>query len=123
MATMMKAEIKGVHSPDVADLEAWEPPSSSFCVSVQVLVGPENDQSEESFDIFVCSSEWLVEETARQGVVDGRHRLIVRSWNWSMIMEYLERRVRTVTGDDWTGVALQISRLGHWEFEDYREAG
>jgi hypothetical protein len=33
-----------------------------------------------------------------------------------------ERRVANCEGDTWQQVALKVGRLGHWEFEDYREA-
>lgn len=63
-----------LHSPDFADLAAFQPEASSFGFLVQVIAGPNDHEGEESFDVIVCSPTWLSEQDVP---LIGRHHLIV----------------------------------------------
>lgn len=106
-------------SPDVEDLASWVPPDELFSVFVQLLIGPIDGPGEESFGILFCSPMWLANEVAERGIVDGRHTYFVDSWDWRMICDYLNKRIASLEADSWTELAGQLSRIGHWEFEDY----
>jgi hypothetical protein len=84
-----------------------------------MLVGPSTSEGEESFDICVCSPEWLQQE--HQPII-GRHLLIVNHFDWPSIEAFLELKVAECSGTSWDEVAEKVGRLGHWEFEDYRPA-
>ena len=96
---------------------------AEFQVLARLLVGPSDGSGEESFDITVCSPEWLRARCAKEGFVDARHHLVVNAdqFTESGLRTYMERRVSQATGSDWSEVAARLSRLGYWEFEDYRE--
>ena len=117
----MKAEIKSFHSPDVYDLASWRPETESFLVFIQLMIGPRGEQGEESFGVEVCSPAWVAETVRKVGVFDGRHRFVVDAWNWPVISRYFHHRVTTAEAEDWDSLALLLSRIGHWEFEDYQE--
>ncbi len=52
----MNAELKRLHSPDVYDLENYQPENlEMFGFLLQAMVGPEGKEGEESFDIEVCT--------------------------------------------------------------------
>lgn len=116
----MRAAIRAITSHDVHDLQSWRPSSDDFALNVRLLVGPEDSPGEESFDITVCSVEWVRRRVAIEGQVDPRHHLIVDKFDWPRLHTYLRRRVEACEGDDWLAVATALARLGHWEFEDYR---
>jgi len=117
----MKAEIKYIHSPDVEDLTSWSPRTPNFSVLVQVVVGPEGSDGEESFDVVFCTPGWLAQKAQDTGIVDGRHMYVVSSWNWPIIQQYLDQRVTEIIADDWDGLATLLGRFGKWEFEDYNK--
>jgi hypothetical protein len=116
----MRAELRRLHSPDVDDLATWTPPGDGWAILVQVLAGPAGGPGEESFDLTLCTPAWLAERAARDGVVDGRHHLVVAGYDHGRLLAYLRRRVAACEGDDWDEVGAKLGRLGRWEFEDYR---
>ena len=118
---MITPKIKAFHSPDVDDLEAYRPPGAAFALLVQMLIGPDGSEGEESFDVQVVTPAWLEQRYASDGLVAGDHRLIVLDYDWSRIETYLRKRVAACQGKDWDEVAGRISRFAQWEFEDYVE--
>ena len=117
----MKAEVRRFHSPDITDLDAYMPPDpTNFAFQLQVMAGPKGAAGEESFDLEVCTPEWLGERLRTDSVVMGRHHLIVADYDWNRISAFITKWVGKCEGDTWQEVALKVGRLGHWEFEDYR---
>lgn len=112
--------LKRLHSPDTFDLESFHPDEPDyFCVLVQAMFGTATVPGEESFDILVCSPKWLASEVEREGVVVGRHYLIVASFDFERIRAFLGRYADECVGATWDEVAAKLGRLGRWEFEDY----
>ncbi len=116
----MRAALRRLHSPDVYDLSSWSP-DNEFGVLVQMLVGPEGGPGEESFDVTLCTPGWLAERVRQEGIVDARHHLLIDTYDYDRLERYLCERVSACEGANWREVALQVARLGAWEFEDYRE--
>jgi Immunity protein 8 len=117
----MRAKLKRIHSPDVFDLASWEPPTESFAILLQLMVGPDGDPGEESFDLTLCSIGWLEELLRTESIVDLRYHLLVERYDFRQLTTFLEDRVSTCAGSTWGEVALQVGRLGRWEFESYVE--
>lgn len=118
----MNAELKRLHSPDVYDLENYQPESpEKFGFLLQAMVGPEGKDGEESFDIEVCTPKWLEKTYGMNDVVIGRHHFIVREYNYPRIVQTIKDFLRGCSGENWIEVANKVSRLGKWEFEDYVE--
>jgi len=115
---MEKAQLRRLHSPDVSDLSKFRP-SGPFCVLVQAIVGPAGSPGEESFDILVCSPSWL-DANIGDEIVDGRHHLIMRDYKYKRLWDYIDSYCSMQKGKDWQVIAVRMSRLGKWEFEDYR---
>jgi hypothetical protein len=116
----MRAQLKRLHSPDVHDLENFAPkPANDFGFLLQLMVGPEGVEGEESFDVMVCTPEWLKRTSKLSDFVIGRHRLIVFEYDHPRLRAFLARRCEKCVGDTWLEIAEQLSRLGRWEFEDY----
>lgn len=117
----MRAEIKNIFSIDAGDLLTHRPTdASSFCIPIRLVAGPENMPGEESFDFEICTPSWL-QYSQQPGVVrDLRHTLLIDSYDPQRIIDYVRNYVDACSGDTWNEVAVKISRLGHWEFEDYK---
>jgi hypothetical protein len=118
--------IAGVHGalvdvefdPDPGSLPA-DP--SQFAFRARLLIGPQGGTGEESFELTVCSPEWLAARSREVGIIDGRHHAIVNRDRFDLaeLRSWLERRVSSVEGSTWREVAERAARLGYWEFEDY----
>ena len=121
LSECMKAEIKNVHSFDIDDLERYRPDNAgSFSFHLRVIAGPQGETGEESFDLRVCTPQWLLDNHHKDDVIIGRHYLIVMEYNYERILKIITDFCATCEGPTWTEVAQKLGRLGHWEFEDYR---
>ncbi len=45
---------------------------------------------------------------------------MVDGFHWQSLLSFLQRRVASFEADTWPELATKLSRLGYWEFEDYR---
>jgi len=116
----MRAQIKAFHSPD-ADLKTFSPlDPRDFGLLLQLLIGPEDQEGSESFDIVLCSPRWVEKKCEAEFTFPGLHTLIVREYDWGLIQRYLHRVVSRTVGVDWQELASKLSKLGRWEFEDYQ---
>jgi immunity protein 8 of polymorphic toxin system len=84
------------------------------------MFGPEGGQGEEAFDILVCTPDWIAREVEHGGIVNGRHHLIVRKFDLSLITSFLLEAANNSTARTWQEAAAKLSRIGKWEFEDYK---
>jgi hypothetical protein len=116
----MKATIRGLHSPDVADLSSHVPDDpAKFGFLLQALLGPDDGLGEESFTFLVCTPAWLDEQLTDDGHLFVRHYLLVKRFDWRVILEALTELCVRSAGPSWSAVSTMLSRYGQWEFEDY----
>lgn len=117
----MKPKLKNIHSPDVFDLSEFIPKiAGNFSLLIQMMVTPFNGEGEESFDILVCTPQWLLDNHNRSDIIVGRHYLIVFEYDYLRIYKRLKELVENIEGENWEEIGMKISRIGKWEFEDYR---
>jgi hypothetical protein len=117
----MRAEIKRLHSPDIVNLESYTPQvEDNFCFLLQVIAGPLGQDGEESFDVLVCMPRWFEDHFSRDQIIMGRHHLIVFEYNYDRIRSFIKVYFEKCEGENWQEVATKLSRLGKWEFEDYK---
>ncbi|MCR6032088.1 hypothetical protein GGQ22_11610 [Nocardioides sp. zg-579] len=104
-------------SPDPRSLPI-EP--ADFAVDVRFIAGPADGSGEESFDLTVCTPEWLARQ-AGSGFYPGRHHLVVNFelFSVSALQTWIESKVSAVSGDTWAEVGERLGRWAYWEFEDY----
>ena len=118
---MITAEVKGIYTIDMEELEKYKPEDCEcFRISIRAMVGPRGSEGQESFDVNVCTPAWLGKEVAQEGFVIGRHYLIVSNYDPSFIKRIIRKFVERWSGESWHEVAQKVSRIGYWEFEDYR---
>jgi len=116
----MHAVIKYIHSPDVEDFSTYLPEDTErFYFLLQIMVGPNNQEGEETFDIEVVTPKYLLEKYDENEILIGRHRLIVFRYDWNRIMRTINRYCESCSGETWDEIAEKVGRLGRWEFEDY----
>jgi hypothetical protein len=117
----MRAAIRSVEfDPEPGSLPA-EP--DAFAFVARLYVGPSDGPDEESFDLTVCSPEWLAAQSRNESFIDGRHHVIINAdqFDQRRLQRWLEQRVMSVEAATWPEVGERLARLGYWEFEDYRE--
>jgi immunity protein 8 of polymorphic toxin system len=113
--------LKRLHSPDVLNLERFSPEDPTcFGFLLQAMFGPDRGEGEESFDIVVCTALWFAREVERKGIVEGRHHLFVKEYDLERLRSFLVDYANGCAGETWLQAASKLSRLGKWEFEDYK---
>jgi hypothetical protein len=116
----MRAELKRLHSPDIDLAAYWPDDQESFHFLLRAMIGPENSDASESFDFEVCTPAWLAMNRASEGLIFGRHWIIVFGYDLEAIESRLKRLCSRTMADTWQEIAKKLGRYGKWEFEDYR---
>ena len=113
----MRAQLKSLDlDPDPATLPG-DP--AEFASRARMLVGLAHGPGEESFDITICSPEWLAQACRKVGgIYNPRHHLVV-DFDKRALHAWLAARVQEVQADTWPEIGERLSRFGYWEFEDY----
>jgi hypothetical protein len=118
----MHAKLKSWYCPDIEDLPNYSPvPCDSFCFLFRAMVGPMEREGEESFDIQVCTPQWLLSNMNKDDIICGRSFLIVIEYNFDRILNRIKILIESCSGREWDEIAEKVSRIGFWEFEDYKE--
>jgi hypothetical protein len=116
----MRAVLKSLDlEPDPASLS--DDPAE-FSLLARMIVGPPDTAGEESFDVTVCTPEWLAKACSQAGgIFNPRHHLVVTfdEFDQRVLRAWLSARVQAVEADTWSEIGERIGRLGYWEFEDY----
>lgn len=112
----MKAELKNYYSPDVNDLSQYKPEDvSNFGFFLQLYIGPQDLEGEESFGLIVCSSEWLNDNPKYVEYP----KIILNSFNHNDLMNIIKDKINKCEGNDWDTLAKQLSNYFKWEFDDF----
>ena len=118
---MKRAELKSWHSSDIEDFDSYIPENSNnFCFVLTVLVGSLGEPGEESFDIQICTPQWLISSYPEDEIIFSRHMIIVFKYDFNHLLNRIKNAIESCTGKDWNIIAEKVSRIGHWEFEDYQ---
>ena len=117
----MRADLRGIYSSDIDDLESWRPDDPEcFELAVRAFIGPESGDGEEMFDFQVCTAAWLERHPPPKGFEFLRSTILVARWDYKTLERALGDLCLHTAGDDWREIATRLSRYGRWEFEDYR---
>jgi len=116
----MRAKLKGISSPDVDLPTYWPEDEACFGFLIEMQVGPECKEGADLFQITVCTPDWIKAKCSARKAVWGRHMLIVFEFDLAEIESTISRYVENCTADDWPSLALKLSRIGGWEYEDYQ---
>ncbi|UTA66505.1 MULTISPECIES: immunity 8 family protein [Emticicia] len=119
----MRAVLKELYTIDMMQLLKDFKPAvyNNFGIWIRLIVGEEKTGGEESFDIKLCTPQWLIENHQDSDIIFGRHHLIVFEYNYSKIYNKLKKHIENIHGDTWGEIGTKVGRIGYWEFEDYQE--
>jgi hypothetical protein len=116
----MQAELKSLNlDPEPATL-AGDP--ASFVTTARLLVGPEGGPGEETYELTICTPEWLAEACRKAGgIYDPRHHLVVSgaAFDERRLRRWLATRMEETQADTWSEVAERVGHFAYWDFEDY----
>jgi len=119
---MIRAKIKAIVCSDMpdGDFSAFRPDDpKSFSCGLQLLVGPYHEAGAESFQLTLCTPQWLIDNHPEDNVIVGKNLLIVLEYNYPRIVQWLNRYIERCAGETWQDVAKRVSYIGTWEFDDY----
>jgi Immunity protein 8 len=120
----MQAVLKRLHCTDIANVETYVPEEEdNFGFVLRAMVGPLNEEGEESFDITVCTPKWLTKTYQPSEVLLGLHKLLVFRYDYLRVRGFIEKFLMRCSGDTWQEVGQKVSLLGQCEFENYRPYG
>jgi hypothetical protein len=118
----MRANLKGLHSPDAQDLKTYQPADErDFGILVQMMAGPYDGAGLESFDFVLCTPAWLQRKLESQKLIVGHHYIIVNRYDYQELWTFLEKQCLISEGRTWAEVARKLSVVGRWEFDNYSE--
>jgi Immunity protein 8 len=123
MLTTMESEVKSIMSTDIfCDLESYRPDDyESFMFPLTVSAGIKGKEGADMFDILVCSPKGLLDHYSPEEIILGRHMLIAFKLDMLFILGRIKKLFNGCIGENWDEIAVKLARIGHWEFEDYRE--
>ena len=84
------------------------------------MVGPEGQDGGHLFQVFVCTPSWLENNCPPDGAGWGRHLLIVRAFSRDRTLQEIRSYIDNCTESDFWELAKKVSRVGAWEYEDYK---
>ena len=114
----MHAKLKSISSDDV-DINSYTPEDPNhFFINLRLLIGLEGCESGDNFFLSLCTPGWLQRTIGNS--LWGRHLLVVREFDLHHISDLISDSIEKCEGQDWTEIALKLSRLYSWEFEDYK---
>lgn len=118
----MRAKLKELYSLELDQpMETyWPEDEANFGFSVRLMIGLEDCSQAESFDILVCTPDWLKDQYREEKCTWGHHMLIVFEYDFDLIRRKIESYVAGIHGDDWLNIAKKLGCISAWEFEGYQ---
>ncbi|MFD2784145.1 immunity 8 family protein [Hymenobacter rubripertinctus] len=117
----MKAIVKGYDRSEVDDHSTYEPDAPLvFAYTLTFSIGPIGEKGADYFDVFVASAGYLQILFPDEAASFLRHTILARDYNVKQVVALMEKYVNSLEEDTWEMLADKLSRVAHWEFEDYR---
>jgi len=84
------------------------------------MVGPSDTAGEDSFNLVVCTPDWLKHRYQLTDIINARHYLIVFEYDYLRLTSFLKGFCAECSGATWEDIALELGRLAKWEYEDFQ---
>jgi len=118
----MISEIKNIMSSDIFDFKTyWPEDERSFMFSITVTVGIKGKPGGDLFGVEICTPKWLLDNYNENEIILGVDKLIVFKYDIEKILSRIRALFDGCSGNTWEEIAIKLSRIGHWEFENYQE--
>jgi Immunity protein 8 len=113
----MRAELKELFA-DGKYLKDYQPDNPTcFSLLVRLQIGAEREEASDSFEITLCTPEWIKNASVVSPFISGLFKLIVPSYDYDALVNYLDAYCKNFEGDDWDEIATRLSFFGQWEFQ------
>lgn len=117
----MNTQLKNIFTYSGASLEeTLLENSSNFHLLVHLTIGPADQDGGHDYSVGVCTPTWLEHNMQHDGVVWGRHLLIVDSFDAKKIKQSIKEIIGKCERSDWKQTSVVLGRYLAWEFEDYQ---
>jgi hypothetical protein len=117
----VRAELRSLTTSDGESLATFVPErADNFAIAVRAMIGPAGAPGEESFDFTVCTAAWLVANPPQKSFAFLHGHLLVTQWDSGLVKRAVSDLCLRTDGGDWNEIATSLSRLGYWEFDNYR---
>lgn len=114
----MIGKVKSIDLIDHDNWAYWPEDPLNFCVAVEAMIGPAEEDGAEIFSFEVCTPMWFTENRLKSATFI-RHIVFVQEYDEDEIKHLIYRLVAETPGSSWTEIAVKLSRFMRWEFEDY----
>jgi Immunity protein 8 len=118
----VRAELRSLDSVDAPEgLSSFAPPEPEcFSLAIAATIGPADAEGGELFYFDVLTPAWLEANPPPKGFEFVR-AVVVNRWDYDTVHRAIADRCSHTEGTDWEEIATKLSRVAHWEFEDFRE--
>ena len=106
----MKPILKNFYSTYIeVPLSDYTPSSPSvFGLLARLIVGEQEMEGEESFDIMICTPQWLLSNYNSSDIIYVRQHLIVFEYNYQRIYTKIQSLIEGCEGENWDEIGLKI---------------
>lgn len=116
----MRAEVRTFEWTD-ADFEIQDGKEVTLPTLLVLHVGEVGGRGADLFQLEVTTPAAFQDVIDRVGILPGRHYLFVNDFSRPRVEAFVSKLISQWDEASWEALAAKISRLAHWEFEDYRE--
>lgn len=92
----------------------------NFCIQIELRIRFDDEDGGHDYSIKVCTPTWLDHNIQNEGIVSGRHMLIVNEFNHIEIGNYINSVLIKSIKLDRVETFRILSRYFFWEYEDYK---
>ena len=117
----MKPQLERIDTNSASSLQelcADSPENFGFWVNASI--GSDETEGSDDFQIFVCSREWLADESRPNAQLPEKYLLVEGGCDSFKLTDSLNAFLAECGGTNWSEVVEKISRIGKWEFEGYQ---
>lgn len=119
----MRARLNGYiarnHQRQGISLDDWIPEyPDDFEITVAFYACPAGENTADAFTVRVCSPKWFMTRFGDQ-IVSAENTIFMPRFDAPALVRFLTEYCSSVEGETWEAIAVQLTRLGRWEF-DYR---
>lgn len=117
----MHAVLKDLDHNDAENLDQFRPRDPQhFDLWLTAHIGSSTERGSDLFQIRVTTPSFLASQLVSERAVWGRHTLILEQYDLALIRKKITDFLAHCDGESWEAVAMKVSRIGAWEFEDYK---
>ncbi|MBT8141913.1 MAG: hypothetical protein HKN88_10165 [Gammaproteobacteria bacterium] len=97
-------------------IENWEPEDRSMVEFwCNISIGIEGQKGADNFNVHVTTEKMLSQLAHKDYIL-----VIPYYESWSQVLNILNTKVNDISGINWQGISLELSKMFQWEYENYK---